>query len=173
MTIEFVLVSETNKTETTNLQVVARTNDVDVQNESVIVVNDPNLSALSEKTDQSTPSSNVSSVALDFQLNQDLQGLVTLKLSRSKKELSATNEQLKARITSYEQLLNEHEIALSVSQPTKLDLDVVNDHLPDNSLFQLLTHDLLVQPWLMATNTQSNSGDAEGDDMKFYTLMTF
>lgn len=56
MTIEFVLVSETNKTETTNLQVVARTNDVDVQNESVIVVNDPNLSALSEKTDQSTPS---------------------------------------------------------------------------------------------------------------------
>jgi hypothetical protein len=86
MTIEFVLVSETNKTETTNLQVVARTNDVDVQNESVIVVNDPNLSALSEKTDQSTPSSNVSSVALDFQLNQNLQ-----RLYRSYNELSATN----------------------------------------------------------------------------------
>ena len=110
----------------------------------------------------------MSSAALDFELNQDLQ-----RLSRSYNELSATNEQLKARITSYKQLLNEHEIAFSVSQPTELDLDVVNDHLPDNSLFQLLTHDLLVQPLLMSTNTQSNSGDAEGDDMKFYTLMTF
>ncbi len=238
VTVEFSLVREVSKTEATNLPAVVRTDDIDLQNESFIVVNDPNLSALSERTDQLTPSTNQSSAVKESKLNQDLQ-----HLSRSYNELSASTEQLKARITVYEQLLNENEITFNVPQPTKLDLEVVNDHLPgdfvsltdrwgsdkkarfnaliaeskdeswafdmehqindfimlhehgqnvrlskvnckqsmcemygyytDNALFQLLTHDLLVQPWLMATNTQSNSGDAEGDQMKFYTLMTF
>lgn len=43
----------------------------------------------------------------------------------------------------------------------------------NNSLFQLLSQDLLTQPWFMPTNTQSNSSNAKNGDIKFYTLVSF
>mgnify|MGYP000395072538 CR=1 FL=1 len=43
----------------------------------------------------------------------------------------------------------------------------------DDIHFQLLSNELIIQPWFRATSTQSNSQLAEGSEKKFYTLVSF